>query len=131
MPANFGIPAAFSRAERHSVAAPAKSKTTPEENKRQHGENILRCLEPNSGASFARNATPALSIFKIISPEEIKNLAKVYFNKVAPCYGLVNRQVFFQRLEERSQSTLSNDRYDSVFAGVAALGSLLQFLNGL
>jgi hypothetical protein len=67
---------------------------------------------------------PALSIFEITFPEEIENLAKVYFNKVAPCYGLVNRQIFFQRLEERSQSTLRNDRYDSAFAGIAALGSL-------
>ncbi|KAJ5608401.1 hypothetical protein N7537_005020 [Penicillium hordei] len=31
---------------------------------------------------------------------------------------------FSQRLNERSQSKLSNDRYDSVFIGVAALGSL-------
>lgn len=136
------------------AAAPEKSGNTPEENERQHDENILRRLEANSGASFVRNigvkvdaidapkmnlfgwnigsrqlksnpmATPTLSIFEITSPEEIKNLAKIYFDRVDPCYGLVNRPVFFQSLDKRSQSKLSNDRYDSVFAGVAALGSL-------
>lgn len=33
-------------------AAPEKSDNTPEENERQHDENILRLLEANSGASF-------------------------------------------------------------------------------
>ncbi|KAL3476582.1 major facilitator superfamily domain-containing protein [Aspergillus californicus] len=135
-------------------AAPATD-TTPK-NERQHGENVRRRLEANSGTSSVRNigikvdavdapnmnlfgwnvgcrqlsshpnpvATPALSIFEITSPEEIKNLAQVYFDKVDPCYAFVNRQLLFQRLDERSQSTLSDDRYDSVFAGVAALGSL-------
>lgn len=65
-----------------------------------------------------------LSLFEITSSEEIKGLAHVYFDKVNPCYGLLNRQIFFQRLELRSALPLERDPNDSTFAGVAALGSL-------
>ncbi|KAL4784392.1 putative C6 transcription factor [Aspergillus varians] len=141
-----------------TTATTAAAAATPKSNDGQHDKNVQRRLEANSGAAFVRSmgvkmdptdaprmnlfgwnigarqlhsdpgATPALSIFQITSPREIKSLAKVYFQKVDPCYGFIDHQVFFQRLEERSQlqsqSPSVNGKYDSVIAGVAALGCL-------
>lgn len=73
--------------------------------------------------SSIENIEP-FSLFEITSLEDIKGLAHVYFEKVNPCYDLLDRQIFFRRLELRSDLPLTSDSYDSTFAGVAALGAL-------
>jgi hypothetical protein len=66
----------------------------------------------------------ALSITEITSLEHMKSLAQVYFDKVDPCYGFVDRRRFFQRLLARWTSHSASELYDSVLGGVAALGCL-------
>ena len=114
----------------------------------------VRRLEANSGAAFVRKLglridpakAPKLNLFGwnvgmrplplqheaitslvlrgITSLEHMKGLAQVYFDKVDPCYGFIDRHQFFERLDARWQSTAIVDRYDCVLAGVAALGCL-------
>ena len=68
----------------------------------------------------------ALPVVDIISLAEMKQLAHVYFAKVDPCYGFIDKQAFFDRLSARweSPATAGDGIYDSVLAGVAALGLL-------
>ncbi|KAJ5629225.1 hypothetical protein N7528_002882 [Penicillium herquei] len=119
---------------------------------------LIRRLEANSGAAFVRKLglkidpakapkldlfgwnvgarklsaplipNPALSIVEITSLEHMKVLAQVYFDKVDPCYGFIDRDIFNERLEERWQSSMIPTVYDSVLAGVAAIGCLFSQL---
>ena len=68
----------------------------------------------------------ALPIVDIITLAEMKQLAHVYLAKVDPCYGFIDKQSFFDRLSARweSPATSGESIYDSVLAGVAALGLL-------
>ncbi|KAJ5625526.1 hypothetical protein N7510_001835 [Penicillium lagena] len=111
-------------------------------------------MEANSGAAFVRKMglkidpakAPKLNLFgwnigarrlssgvrpsavlpivEIISLDHLRALADIYFAKVDPCYGFLDRQSFFDRLDARWQSPLIHDLYDSVLSGVAALGCL-------
>ncbi|EED16234.1 C6 transcription factor, putative [Talaromyces stipitatus ATCC 10500] len=108
----------------------------------------MESLEANSGAAFVRRLglkidpsnAPRLHLFAwntgerlagcpIYTKVEMKSLALIYFDKVAYAYGFIDRDIFFQRLEERwgaaSLTKIDNDdTYDPVFCGVAALGLL-------
>jgi hypothetical protein len=116
----------------------------------------MESLEANSGAAFVRRLglkidpynAPRLHLFawnagdrlagcppgsrrgvtSILTRAEMKNLALTFFEKVAFAYGFIDRDVFFQRLEERwgttSPAKVGDDTYDPVFCGVAALGLL-------
>ncbi|KAI1139083.1 hypothetical protein F5Y05DRAFT_380795 [Hypoxylon sp. FL0543] len=120
---------------------------------------LVRHLEANSGAAFVRKlglridpmnaprlnlfawnigarqlsspiaTASALSIVEITSLEHMKSLAQVYFDKVDPCYGFIDRYLFFDRLDLRWKSPLSPNVYDSVLAGVAAIGCLFSQRN--
>ncbi|OTA76301.1 hypothetical protein M434DRAFT_402533 [Hypoxylon sp. CO27-5] len=120
---------------------------------------LVRHLEANSGAAFVRklglridpmnaprlnlfawnigarqlsspiDAAPALPIIEITSLEHMKSLAQIYFDKVDPCYGFIDRYQFFDRLDLRWKSPLSPNIYDSVLAGVAAIGCLFSQKN--
>ncbi|KAJ5084604.1 hypothetical protein NUU61_009183 [Penicillium alfredii] len=122
-----------------------------------HG--LVRRLEANSGAAFVRRMglkidpakAPKLSLFgwnigarqlssglginsafpvvEITSLDHIKALAQVYFDKIDPCYGFIDRRLFFERLTTRWQISLAPDLYDSVLGGVAALGCLFSQRN--
>ena len=124
----------------------------------EHGGLVQR-LEANSGAAFVRklglkidptkapklnlfgwnigtrslsaqvNTTSALPIVEITSLEHMKSLAQVYFDKVEPCYGLIDHPQFFERLNVRWQSPLVPSIYDSVLASVAAIGCLFSQRN--
>lgn len=115
---------------------------------------LTRRLEANSGAAFVRklglkidrtkapklnlfgwntgarqlssqfNAASALPIFEITSLEHMKSLAQVYFDKVDPCYGFIDHRQLFERLDMRWKSPLTPSIYDSILAGVAAIGCL-------
>ncbi|KAI1412136.1 hypothetical protein F5Y13DRAFT_163673 [Hypoxylon sp. FL1857] len=120
---------------------------------------LVRNLEANSGAAFVRklglridpmnaprlnlfawnigarqlsspvNSASALPIVEVTSLEHMKSLAQVYFDKVDPCYGFIDRYQFFDRLDLRWKSPLSPSIYDSVLAGVAAIGCLFSQRN--
>ncbi|KAF7180818.1 hypothetical protein CNMCM7691_010109 [Aspergillus felis] len=120
---------------------------------------LVRRLEANSGAAFVRKLglkidpakapklnlfgwnigarqlsaqilpPSALPIIEITSLEHMKALAQVYFDKVNPCYGFIDRRLFFERLDAPWQSPLTPDVYDSVRCGVAALGCLFSQRN--
>ncbi|PYH78959.1 hypothetical protein BO82DRAFT_376861 [Aspergillus uvarum CBS 121591] len=120
-----------------------------------HHQGIARSLEANSAAAFVRKMglkvdpaqAPKLALFgwnigarqlpsgtgaifarpivDVISVADMKQLAEVYFTKIDPCYGFIDRRVFDDRLDTRWQTPLSSSSiYDSVLAGIAALGSL-------
>lgn len=75
-------------------------------------------------SGLGNGAVSALPIVDIVSREDMKALAGIYFAKVDPCYGFIDAEQFYERLEERWRSPLSGGVYDSVLAGVGALGSL-------
>ncbi|KAF9890983.1 hypothetical protein FE257_005240 [Aspergillus nanangensis] len=71
----------------------------------------------------------ALPIVDLVSQEEMRALATVFFEKVDPCYGFIDRDSLFQRVSRRwlpksADSALSNGPYDAVLCGVAAFGYL-------
>lgn len=70
------------------------------------------------------NTPSPLALVDITSLEHMRALVQVYFNKVDPYYRFVDRQLFFERLDVRWQSPLGRESYDSVLAGVAAIGCL-------
>ncbi|KAJ5183460.1 hypothetical protein N7492_001076 [Penicillium capsulatum] len=65
---------------------------------------------------------PPLSVVEITSLEHMRSLAQVYFDKVDPCYGFLDRHQFFNRLTARFEPHATSDIYDSVLCGVAGLG---------
>lgn len=67
--------------------------------------------------------SPALPIIEIASLSHMRSLAQTYFDQVDPCYGFIDREQFFQRLDARWTSFgARSSSYDSVLAGVTALG---------
>lgn len=122
-------------------------------------QGVIRSMEANSGAAFIRRMglkvdpanAPKLNLFgwnigprqlpsgsgpicaypivDILSRTALESLASVYFSKVHPCYGFIDRQQFYERVDARWGSPLARDQYDSVLSGVAALGSLFSELS--
>lgn len=86
-----------------------------------------RQLSPQAGVGAAPAA--ALPITDITSVEHMRSLAQLYFDKLDPCYGFVDRRRFFERLDARWQPPLAPDTYDSVLSGAAALGCLFSQRN--
>ncbi|GAD93682.1 C6 transcription factor [Paecilomyces variotii No. 5] len=77
---------------------------------------------PRSSSLASRGSAPT-RIVDIISKTDIRFLASVYFEKVDPCYGFIDRDSFFQHVGARWSSPPATDVYDAVICGVAALGS--------
>lgn len=120
---------------------------------------LVRRLEANSGAAFVRKMglkinpakAPKLNLFgwnigarqlsaqpiassvfpivEITSLDHMQALAQIYFQKIDPCYGFLDQQLFFKRLSQRWQSPQLPDIFDSVIAGVGALGCLFSLRN--
>lgn len=125
-----------------------------EHNRPINPQGVVRSLSANSGAAFVRKMglkvdpanAPRLNLFgwnvgarqlssglataaglpivEIMALGDMAQLAHVYFNKVDPCYGFIDKQAFFDRLNARWRSNSGSSIYDSVLAGVAALGLL-------
>ncbi|KAI9925916.1 hypothetical protein ASPWEDRAFT_113274 [Aspergillus wentii DTO 134E9] len=124
--------------------------TTPKLTPNDH--SFVQSLEANSGPAFVRrlalsidpanaprphvfawNVGPrgpssvemssASRIADLISESNLNLLASVYFEKIDPCYGFINRESFFRHVRTRWTSPDSTDGYDAVLCGVAALGS--------
>ncbi|PLB49679.1 putative C6 transcription factor [Aspergillus steynii IBT 23096] len=108
-------------------------------------------LESNSGAAFARqlalkfdpvnapepqifawnigsrqssDRVAALPIIDIISQHEMEALADVYFEKVDPYYGFIDRNSCYEHLNSRWSHPSPFEPYDVVLCGVAAMGYL-------
>lgn len=137
------------------VALESKSPQKPPSNT----SGLVRRLEANSGAAFVRKMglkidparAPKLSLFgwnigkrhlssqldlsaalpitDITSLEHMESLTKVYFDKVDPCYGFIDRRQFSERLTARWELSSASSLYDSVLGGVALLGCLFSQRN--
>lgn len=83
------------------------------------GERRLR------SALSAETLAPVL-ITKLLSQEEMRRLATIYFEKVDPCYSFLDRQHVFSHIMQRweMQIDLPEQSYDAVLYGVAAFGYL-------
>lgn len=66
----------------------------------------------------------ALPIVEILALEDMTRLAEIYFSKVDPCYGFIDKQRFLERLNSRWQPSGRSSTHDAVLAGVAVLGML-------
>ncbi|KAH8788856.1 hypothetical protein F5883DRAFT_12304 [Diaporthe sp. PMI_573] len=86
-------------------------------------------IGPRQLSSQMEFATSPLPVVEITSLEHMKFLAKVYFDKVDPCYGFIDQEQFFARLAARFESPQTPTIYDSVFGGVAAIGCLFSQRN--
>lgn len=110
----------------------------------------IRSLEANSGAAFVRRLAlkidpvnaPRLGLFawnlgaregsvaslrpiaNILTKSEMLALAQVFYDKVDPVYGFIDREAFRYHLDNNWPSLPTNDPYEPVFCGVAALGYL-------
>ncbi|KAF2135255.1 uncharacterized protein K452DRAFT_293360 [Aplosporella prunicola CBS 121167] len=121
----------------------------------------LQSLEANSGAAFLRKLAmgidpanaPRLQLFawnlfngsrktarvpcvrpivEIISLADMESLITVYFNKVHPCYGFVDRALVEQHMQARwATATPTQEPYDAVLCGIAALGYLFSCKNAV
>ncbi|KAL4875902.1 hypothetical protein BJY04DRAFT_201014 [Aspergillus karnatakaensis] len=83
----------------------------------------------NAGArqlssGMVNTSAVGLSITDIVGHGEMVQLAEVYFAKVDPCYGFMDKKAFFERLNTRWQAGAASSIHDSVIAGVGALGFL-------
>ncbi|KAL2865626.1 putative C6 transcription factor [Aspergillus lucknowensis] len=123
---------------------------------------LLKALEANSGAAFARRLNPkndvagapklhlfgwnvgarypipewtkALasvkprSVVDIISQDEMRSLASIFFDKVDPCYPFIDRDTLLRQVSRRwlaaTSESLGFGPYDAVLCGVAAFGYL-------
>ncbi|KAI5460582.1 hypothetical protein BGZ63DRAFT_488517 [Mariannaea sp. PMI_226] len=113
----------------------------------------LRSLEANSGAAFLRKLALRLDpknaprmdsfawnaflgsrktaqtptsrlITDMLSPNDMRSLAAVYFKKVHPIYGFIDRAHIEQQIEIRWATTIDGQMDEAVLCGIAALGCL-------
>ncbi|OOF92158.1 hypothetical protein ASPCADRAFT_210568, partial [Aspergillus carbonarius ITEM 5010] len=80
--------------------------------------------------SMPPSSTPkAVPIVDSISQDEMRSLVTVFFDKVDPCYGFIDRDQLLRQVSRRwlpvaSDSALPYGPYDAVLSGVAAFGYL-------
>lgn len=86
----------------------------------------LNVFSWNTGPRQLPSGRPvhASPVVDVVSRAEMEALAGIYFTKVDPCYGFIEEPRFRQQLDARWQSPRTSDVYDSVFAGIAAIGCL-------
>lgn len=68
-------------------------------------------------------SSSAFGIQDLLSADQMVTLASVYFDKVDPCYGFLERDSIFQQISNRWRLPSSFETCDGVLCGVAALGS--------
>lgn len=123
---------------------------------------LLKALEANSGAAFARRLNPKndvtgapklhlfgwnvgaryptpewaqamaavkpLPVVEIISQDEMRSLAGIFFDRVDPCYPFIDRDTILRQISRRwlpaTSEALGFGPYDAVLCGVAAFGYL-------
>ncbi|KAI4210576.1 MAG: hypothetical protein LQ351_006554 [Letrouitia transgressa] len=155
----WGYDCYFSTQRKQATLDPGPKSALAQSTAESDHHGLARRLEANSGAAFVRklglkidptkapklnlfgwnigtrqlsfqyDATSALSITQITSLEHIKSLAQIYFHKVDPCYGFIDRRHFNEQLDTRWKPSSRSSIYDSVLSGVAALGCLFSERN--
>ena len=134
----------------HPATPSAHSETRPPQS---ISPNPLRSLEANSGAAFVRRlalridptnaprfrlfpwnaflgarqaaGTPvAQPITDMLSQAHMETLTAIYFDKIDPCYGFIDRHDLEQHVRSRWTSAAVEDSRDAELCGVAALGCL-------
>lgn len=93
------------------------------------GERRLSPTLSSALPSMSATAPTPTTITKIISQEEMRRLAAIYFEKVDLCYTFLDRKMIFTRIAKRWESSSSlidsaEQPYDAVLCGVAAFGYL-------
>jgi hypothetical protein len=93
------------------------------------GERRRSPTLPSSLPSMPVTAPSPATITNIISQEEMRRLAAIYFEKVDPCYAFLDRKTVFLRIAKRweplqSPSDSTEHSYDAVLCGIAAFGYL-------
>ena len=72
------------------------------------------------------------TIMNLLSLAQMTTLAHVYFEKIDPCYGFIDRQTLFREIENRwLLPPYAPHSYDAVLCGVAALGSYFSKVHGV
>ncbi|KAF7155417.1 hypothetical protein CNMCM5623_007488 [Aspergillus felis] len=144
-------PAQTQQAESHSESPKAPTPLSPSQLRERFTNTVQQSIGPNSGAVFVQNlglkidpvnaldpqvfawnigrrqlpgTFTALPIVDIISAEEMSALTHVYFDKVAPCYGFVDRDSCFEYVRLRWHRPSAFEPCDVVLCGVAAMGYL-------
>lgn len=84
----------------------------------------VRAMAPSSPPSVA---PPAASVVDIISQEEMRSLITVWYERIDPCYGFIDRDHLLRQVSRRwlppsSESHLGYSHYDAVLCGIAAMG---------
>ncbi|KAJ6155616.1 hypothetical protein N7470_006182 [Penicillium chermesinum] len=77
--------------------------------------------------TFSSATTVKKPITSMLSQEEMRRLATVYFEKVDTCYPFLDRKSIFQRIAHRWNVSTPDDienEFDAVLYGVAAFGFL-------
>lgn len=74
----------------------------------------------------ARRAVP---VVETISQDDMRSLTYIFFDKIDPCYGFLDRDSLLRQVSRRwlpptAESALAFGPYDAVLCGVAALGYL-------
>ncbi|KAJ6439300.1 glutaredoxin Grx1 [Purpureocillium lavendulum] len=144
--ANSSQPPAASRPESWS---PMNGRTAPAPST----GNGLRSLEANSGAAFLRrlalrldpknaprmhtfawnaflgsrqmsHAPTTRSVTDILSRAEMEGLAAIYFDKIDPVYGFVDRQHILGLIGRRWSGLATEKTEDAILCGIASLGCL-------
>ncbi|KFZ00577.1 hypothetical protein V500_00990 [Pseudogymnoascus sp. VKM F-4518 (FW-2643)] len=60
----------------------------------------------------------------VLSEPEMRHLATVYFEKVHPCYGFIDKDMLLQSISSTWGGQGSSSAQDAILCGVAALGCL-------
>jgi hypothetical protein len=79
----------------------------------------------------ALDASVTNSITILLVKDQMLDLAHVYFEKVDPCYGFIEREVIFQEIGNRWARPYHCGPADAVLCGVAALGSYFSKLKAV
>lgn len=75
------------------------------------------------------------TIVDIISQDEMRSFIAVWFEKIDPCYGFIDRDYLLRQVSRRwlppsSESALGPGPYDAVLCGLAAMGMLFSRRKG-
>ncbi|KAL7952119.1 hypothetical protein V8C42DRAFT_306205 [Trichoderma barbatum] len=120
---------ASSRVQARSVEAnscPAFVRTLalrldPKRNPRMHSFAWNAFLGSRKSSSYA----PAVqSITDVVSQNRLQDLTAIYFQKVDPIYGFIDRENIFYLIDQRWATQNATQVQDAVLCGIAALGCL-------
>ncbi|EKV12873.1 C6 transcription factor, putative [Penicillium digitatum] len=93
------------------------------------GERRISPTSSSALPSLPTTAPTPTTITKILSQEEMRRLAAIYFEKIDSCYTFLDRKTIFRRIAKRWESMSSpidtaEQPHDAVLCGVAAFGHL-------